>query len=72
MLDGPRPARSSGRPLGKDAAFEKSTYVKVLGLEARREADRPATEAVRALESASVNLSASLEALAHYIVTRSH
>lgn len=72
VLDVTATSAQLGKTAGKDAAVEKSTYVQVLGLEgARREADRLATEAVHALEEAGVP-SASLEALAHYIVTRSH
>jgi geranylgeranyl pyrophosphate synthase len=60
-----------GKTAGRDEALQKSTYVRLLGVEgARAEADRLARSAVQHLAEAGVPASA-LGALAHYIVTRS-
>lgn len=60
-----------GKTAGKDAALQKSTFVRLLGVDgARREADRLAQRAIASLEGAGLATTA-LPALAHYIVTRS-
>ena len=70
VLDATGTSEELGRPAGRDAALAKSTYVSVLGVDAAR------AEAVRhqqcaVAEHANVPLAtASLIALARYIVTR--
>ena len=60
-----------GKTAGRDAALQKSTYARLLGVDgARAEAQRLARRAVAHLDSAGVPSSA-LAALAHYIVNRS-
>jgi geranylgeranyl pyrophosphate synthase len=70
VLDVTATTAQLGKSAGKDAASDKSTYVSVLGIDrARSEASALSAHAVRHLEAAGVP-SASLAALAHYIVTR--
>jgi geranylgeranyl pyrophosphate synthase len=70
VLDATGTSEELGKPAGRDAALAKSTYVSVLGVAGAR------TEAVRAQERAVAELAdvslvtASLVALARYIVTR--
>jgi geranylgeranyl pyrophosphate synthase len=60
-----------GKTAGRDEALQKSTYVRLRGVErARAEAERLARSAVQHLSEVGVPASA-LGALAHYIVTRS-
>lgn len=59
-----------GKTAGRDEALQKSTYVRLLGVEgARAEAERLARDAVNHLASAGLR-SGSLGALAEYIVRR--
>ncbi len=70
VLDVTATSDQLGKTAGRDAALEKSTYVRVLGVErARAEAATLATQAVRHLEQAGVP-AGPLGALAHYIVAR--
>ncbi len=70
VLDVTGTSADLGKTAGKDAATDKSTYVKLLGIDgARAEADRLATSAVEHLVAAGVSVTA-LEALARYIVER--
>lgn len=70
VLDATGTSEELGKPAGRDAALAKSTYVSVLGVAGAR------TEAIRAQERAVAELAgvslvtASLVALARYIVTR--
>ncbi|MFZ5623688.1 MAG: polyprenyl synthetase family protein [Gemmatimonadota bacterium] len=71
VLDATGTSAQLGKTAGRDALLQKSTYVRVLGVEgARREAMGLARRAVGRLDAAGVP-SASLGALARYIVTRS-
>ena len=71
VLDSTGTSEELGKTAGKDRAFEKSTYVSVLGVErARREAFDLASRAVARLRGAACESSA-LAALAGYIVNRS-
>jgi farnesyl diphosphate synthase/geranylgeranyl diphosphate synthase type II len=71
VLDVTGTSAQLGKTAGRDAALQKSTYVRVLGVEgARSEAQRLARRAVEHLDAAGVP-SPSLAALAHYIVDRS-
>lgn len=71
VLDATGTSAQLGKTAGRDALLQKSTYVRVLGVEgARREAMALARRAVGRLDAAGVP-SASLGALARYIVTRS-
>jgi geranylgeranyl diphosphate synthase type II len=70
VLDATATSEVLGKTAGKDAEVAKSTYVGLLGVEeARREAARHEALGVGALDAAGVP-SASLAALARYIVTR--
>jgi farnesyl diphosphate synthase/geranylgeranyl diphosphate synthase type II len=70
VLDATATSEALGKTAGRDAALEKSTYVRLLGIEpARAEAQRLARHAVERLESAGLDPSA-LGALAEYIVRR--
>jgi geranylgeranyl diphosphate synthase, type II len=70
LLDATGTSEELGKPAGRDAALAKSTYVSVLGVEtARAEAVRHEQHAVAELADVSL-ASASLVALARYIVTR--
>jgi len=70
VLDATGTSEELGKPAGRDAALAKSTYVSVLGVEAARaEAVRHEQRAVAELADVSL-ASASLVALARYIVTR--
>ncbi len=71
VLDATGTSAQLGKTAGRDAALQKSTYVRLLGVEgARREAERLAARAIGHLDAAGVP-SGALGALAHYIVTRS-
>ena len=71
VLDATGTSAQLGKTAGRDAAMQKSTYVRLLGVEgARAEAQRLERRAVEHLDAAGVP-SASLAALAHYIVNRS-
>jgi geranylgeranyl pyrophosphate synthase len=71
VLDATGTSEELGKTAGRDALLAKSTYVRLLGVEAaRREAERMAQSAVRHLDSARIP-SAALAALAGYIATRS-
>ncbi|MEP7227837.1 MAG: polyprenyl synthetase family protein [Gemmatimonadales bacterium] len=71
VLDATGTSEELGKPAGRDAQLAKSTYVVLLGIDgARSEAQRLAQSAVAHLDRTSVP-SASLGALAGYIVTRS-
>jgi geranylgeranyl pyrophosphate synthase len=71
VLDATGTSDELGKPAGRDAELEKSTYVVLCGIEgAREEAERLARKAVAQLERAGIR-SAALGALAGYIVTRS-
>jgi geranylgeranyl diphosphate synthase, type II len=70
VLDVTGTSADLGKTAGKDEATDKSTYVRLLGIEgARTEADRLAAAAVEHLTGAGVPTTA-LEALARYIVER--
>ncbi|MGH7704029.1 MAG: polyprenyl synthetase family protein [Gemmatimonadales bacterium] len=70
VLDATGTSAQLGKTAGRDAVLEKSTFVKLLGIEAaRREAARLGQRAVEHLGRAGVAPKA-LEALAQYIVTR--
>lgn len=70
VLDATGTSAELGKTVGRDAALNKSTYVRLLGIDgARREADRLAARAVDHLARAGVPCTA-LGALAHYIVRR--
>ena len=70
VLDATATSAQLGKTAGKDAAFAKSTFVTLLGVgAARAEAERLAARAVDHLRQAGL-VSATLVALAHYIVTR--
>lgn len=70
VLDVTGTSAQLGKTAGRDAVLEKSTFVKLLGIEAaRREAARLGKRAVEHLGRAGVAPKA-LEALAQYIVTR--
>ena len=71
VLDATGTSEELGKPAGRDAQLEKSTYVVLLGIEgARAEAQRLARSAVAHLDHARIP-SGTLGALAGYIVTRS-
>jgi geranylgeranyl pyrophosphate synthase len=71
VLDATGTSAQLGKTAGRDAALQKSTYVRLLGVEgARNEAQRLARRAVEHLDGADVP-SPALAALAHYIVNRS-
>jgi len=70
VLDATGTSEELGKPAGRDAALAKSTYVSVLGVEAARaEAIRHQQLAVAELEGVALE-TASLTALARYIVMR--
>ncbi|HEX7918069.1 MAG TPA: farnesyl diphosphate synthase [Gemmatimonadales bacterium] len=70
VLDVTATSADLGKTAGKDELSDKSTYVRLLGVDgARAEADRLATAAVEHLRSAGVE-SGALGALARYIVDR--
>lgn len=70
VLDVTGTSHQLGKTAGRDQELNKSTYVRLLGVEgARAEAERLAARAVRHLDEAGVPSDA-LAALAHYIVTR--
>ena len=70
VLDATATSAQLGKTAGKDAAFAKATFVTLLGVgAARAEAERLAARAVDHLRQAGL-VSATLVALAHYIVTR--
>jgi len=70
VLDATATSDQLGKTAGKDAADGKSTFVTLVGASAARaEAERLATRAVDRLRQAGL-VSATLEGLAHYIVTR--
>lgn len=70
VLDATGTSHQLGKTAGRDAALNKSTYVRLLGVDgARAEAERLAARAVRHLDDAGLPSDA-LAALAHYIVTR--
>ncbi len=70
VLDVTATSAQLGKTAGRDAALAKSTYVSVLGVDrARSEAAALASHAIRHLEQAGVS-TATLGALAHYIVSR--
>ena len=70
VLDVTGTSADLGKTAGKDEATDKSTYVRLLGVDgARAEADRLAAAAVEHLATAGVSTTA-LEALARYIVER--
>ncbi len=70
VLDVTGTSHQLGKTAGRDEALNKSTYVRLLGVEgARAEAERLAARAVHQLDQAGVPSDA-LAALAHYIVTR--
>lgn len=70
VLDATGTSEELGKPAGRDAALAKSTYVSVLGVDAARaEAVRCQQRAVAELANVSL-ATASLVALARYIVTR--
>jgi geranylgeranyl pyrophosphate synthase len=71
VLDATATSDQLGKTAGRDLELAKSTYVGVLGVDgAREDARRHARQAVMALQSAGVP-SASLAAMAGYIVSRS-
>nr|MBA2628402.1 polyprenyl synthetase family protein [Gemmatimonadales bacterium] len=71
VLDATETSETLGKTAGRDAALDKSTYVAVLGVDgARDEAGRLAARAISRLDALPA-ASASLAALANYIVTRS-
>jgi geranylgeranyl diphosphate synthase, type II len=70
VLDATGTSEELGKPAGRDAQLEKSTYVVLLGIEgARAEAQQLARSAVAHLDRAGVP-SGTLGALAGYIVSR--
>jgi farnesyl diphosphate synthase/geranylgeranyl diphosphate synthase type II len=70
VLDVTATSAQLGKTAGRDAALAKSTYVSVLGVDrARSEAAALASHAIRHLEQAGIP-TATLGALAHYIVSR--
>jgi farnesyl diphosphate synthase/geranylgeranyl diphosphate synthase type II len=70
ILDATGTAAQLGKAVGRDAARAKATFVTLLGVAgARAEAERRAARAVDALREAGL-ASATLTALARYIVTR--
>jgi geranylgeranyl pyrophosphate synthase len=70
VLDATGTSEELGKPVGRDAELNKSTYVVLCGIDgARREAERLARSAVSHLERADIP-SAALGALAGYIVSR--
>lgn len=71
VLDATSTSETLGKTAGRDQALNKSTYAQVLGVErARAEAERLAARAMSRLEGTAC-ATASLSALANYIVTRS-
>jgi len=72
-LDATADAAALGKTPGKDAAQNKLTYVKLLGLDGAKAAARAECDkALAALAGAKLKNSAVLEALAEYSVTRDH
>lgn len=70
VLDATATSEELGKPVGRDAALSKSTYVALLGIEgARTEARRIAVKAVAHLDAAGIPSDA-LGSLAGYIVNR--
>lgn len=70
VLDATATSVQLGKTAGRDAQLAKSTYVAELGVEgARQEAARLAARAVEALQPAGI-ATASLRALAQYVVAR--
>eukprot|EP00472_Partenskyella_glossopodia_P004555 CAMPEP_0197521266 /NCGR_PEP_ID=MMETSP1318-20131121/6549_1 /TAXON_ID=552666 /ORGANISM="Partenskyella glossopodia, Strain RCC365" /LENGTH=246 /DNA_ID=CAMNT_0043073171 /DNA_START=422 /DNA_END=1162 /DNA_ORIENTATION=- len=70
ILDVTQSSEVLGKTAGKDEATDKTTYVKLMGLDgAKKEAYRLATEAVEALEPFGEK-STPLRAIADYIVSR--
>jgi geranylgeranyl pyrophosphate synthase len=70
VLDATGTSEQLGKPAGRDAELEKSTYVVLCGIDgARLEAERLARSAVAHLEESGIP-SGSLGALAGYIVSR--
>jgi len=72
VLDATGTSEELGKTAGKDAAVDKSTYVRLMGIEgAQAAAEAHAESAVAALAGSGV-APAALAALARYIVTRRH
>lgn len=73
LLDATADAAALGKTPGKDAAQDKLTYIKLLGLEGARAAARgEGDKALAALAAARLKNPAVLAALAQYAVTRDH
>jgi geranylgeranyl pyrophosphate synthase len=70
VLDATGTSQELGKPAGRDAQLNKSTYVALCGIDgARREAERLAHRGIACLEASGVP-SGALGALAGYIVSR--